>query len=152
MVRICPNFLYFVFTTYNINVVAPLRDTQPATTTNFVWILTKIERFIAWCLLSETSYQLDMKPKLICFCSSRRLTCHRKWRGSSTLFPRSRWKFPEMWEYRLDSLTCCYLFYGYFCMITENLKRLRRLPWIKPPIKSKRFGVIPTCGERYLIL
>ena len=88
MVHICPNFLFFVFTTYNIDLVVPLRDTQPATTTNFAWIVTKRERFITWCLQFETSFLLDMKPKVTCFCSSRRRNCHRKWTGLSTLFPR----------------------------------------------------------------
>ena len=37
-VHICPNFFYFAFTTSNINLVALFRDTQPATTTTFVWI------------------------------------------------------------------------------------------------------------------
>ena len=47
---------------------------------------------------------------------------------------------------------CCYFFYGYFCMVTENLKWLRRLPRIKSPFKSKLFGVLTACRERSLIL
>ena len=74
MVHNCPNFLYFVFTTYNINLVAPLRDTQAATTTNFVWIPKKKKKgFITWCLQFETSYQLEMTPKVtLCNNENRR--------------------------------------------------------------------------------
>ena len=50
------HFLYVVFTVYNVNLVAPLRDTQKATTINYVFGISKKDRgllndtFNFWCL------------------------------------------------------------------------------------------------------
>ena len=37
-------FLYVVFTVYNVNLVAPLRDTQKATTINYVFGICEKDR------------------------------------------------------------------------------------------------------------
>ena len=98
----------------------------------------KWERFITWYLQLETSYQLELKPKVTCSCSSRRRVVLVTGNGEDLpLCSQGKDKSSrKCGNNRLDSLTCCYFFYGYFCVVTENLKRLRRLPRIKMSLQK----------------